>query len=129
MRPVRPNCHGDIEMARKGLFASIGHAVVVAAVAAVTLTAAGPAVAETGSSSKGLSVAPATRDASDFSGRRRYYREGHRAVVAGAGLAIATPRIRRAYDGDYECTPVHCGPNYKREGAYSGYGAPIFTGW
>jgi hypothetical protein len=114
-------------MARNGLFASIGHAVVVAAVAAVTLTAVGPAVAETGPSSKGLSAAPATRDATDLSARRRYYHGGHR--VAGAGLAIAAPRYRRAYDADYECTPVHCGPNYKREGAYSGYGAPIFTGW
>jgi hypothetical protein len=115
-------------MARKGLLASIGHAVVVAAFAAVTLTAAGPAVAETGPSSKGLSAAPATRDASDFSARRRYYRDDHRASVAGAGIAIETPRIRRAYDGAYECTPIHCGPNYKRDGAYSGYGAPIFTG-
>jgi hypothetical protein len=115
-------------MAQKGLFASIGHAVVIAAVAAVTLTAVEPAVAETGPAGKGLSAAPAARDATDFSARRRYYRGGHRAAVAGAGLAIATPRIRRAYD-DYECSPVHCGPNYKREGAYSGYGAPIFTGW
>ena len=109
-------------MAREGLFASIGHAVVIAAVAAVTLTAA-PAVAKTGSSSNGPSAAPATREASDFSARRRYHHG------AGAGLAIATPQYRRAYDSGYECTPVHCGPNYKREGAYGGYGAPIFTGW
>jgi hypothetical protein len=115
-------------MARKGLFASIGHPVMVAAVAAVTLTAVVPAVAETGPSGKGLSAAPATRDATDLSARRRYDRGGHR--MAGAGLAIAAPQYRRAYDyGDYECSPVHCGPNYKREGAYSGYGAPIFTGW
>ena len=116
-------------MAREGLFASIGHAVVIVAVASVTLMAVGPAAAETGPSGKGLSAAPATRDATDFSARRRYDHGGHRAAVAGAGLAIATPRMRRAYDGDYECTPVHCGPNYKREGAYGGYGAPIFTGW
>jgi hypothetical protein len=116
-------------MVRKGLFSLIGHAAVIATVAAVTLTAAVPAVAETGPAGKGLSAAPATRDASDFSARRRYYRDSHRAAVAGAGLAVAAPRYRRAYDSDYECSPVHCGPNYKREGAYGGYGAPIFTGW
>jgi hypothetical protein len=113
----------DIEMAREGLFASIGHAVVIAAVAAVMLAAAAPAVAETGPAGNGLSAAAATRDASDFSARRRV-RHG------GAGLAIAAPQYRRAYDyGGYECSPVHCGPNYKREGVYGGYGAPIFTGW
>jgi hypothetical protein len=116
-------------MAREGLFAAISHAVVIAAVAAVTLTAVVPAAAKTGPSSKGLSAAPAARDATDFSARRRYDHGGHRAAVAGAGFAIAAPRYRRAYDSDYECSPVHCGPNYKREGAYGGYGAPIFTGW
>jgi hypothetical protein len=114
-------------MTRKSLFSSIGLAAVIATVATVTLAAAAPAVAESGPAGKGLSAAPATRDASDFSARRREYRGGHRA--AGAGLAVATPQYRRAYDSAYECSPVHCGPNYKREGAYSGYGAPIFTGW
>jgi len=117
-------------MARNGLFSSIGHAAVIATVAAVTLTAVMPAIAETGPAGKGLTAASAARDATDFSARRRYYREGHRATSAGAGLAIATPRIRRAYDdGGYECSPVHCGPIYKGDGNYSGYGAPIFTGW
>jgi hypothetical protein len=114
-------------MAREGLFASFGHAVVIAAVAGLTLTAVVPAVAKTGPSNRGLSAAPASRDATDFSARRRYYRGGH--PVAGAGVAIAAPQYRRAYDSAYECSPVHCGPNYKREGAYGGYGAPIFTGW
>jgi hypothetical protein len=113
----------EIEMARKGLFSSIGHAAVIATFAAATLAAAAPAVAETGPAGKGLSAAPATRDASDFSARRRVRHGG------GAGLAIATPQYRRAYDSAFECNPVHCGPNYKREGAYGGYGAPIFTGW
>jgi hypothetical protein len=109
-------------MSRKSFFSSIGHAAVVATVAAVTLAA--PAVAETGPAGKGLSAAPVTRDASDFSARRRV----HHGAGAGA-VAIAAPRYRRAYDSAYECSPVHCGPNYKREGAYGGYGAPIFTGW
>jgi hypothetical protein len=110
-------------MAREDLFASIGHAAVIATVAAVTLAAAVPAVAEAGPAGKGLSAASATREASDFSARRRV-RHG-----AGAGLAVAAPQYRRAYDSDYECSPVHCGPNYKRGAPYSGYGAPIFTGW
>jgi hypothetical protein len=112
-----------IEMARNSFFSSIGHTAMIATVAAVTLAAAAPAVAETASSGNGLSAAPATRDASDFSARRRARHGG------GAGLAVAAPPYRRAYDSAYECSPVHCGPNYKREGAYGGYGAPIFTGW
>jgi hypothetical protein len=111
-------------MARNSFFSSIGHAAMIATVAAVTLAAAAPAIAETGLAGNGLSGTPATRDASDFSARRRGRHE-----VSGAGLAVAAPRYRRAYDSAYECSPVHCGPNYKREGAYGGYGAPIFTGW
>jgi hypothetical protein len=110
-------------MARKGLFSSIGQAAVIATVAAVTLAVVAPAVAETGPAGNGLSAASATRDASDFSARRRVRHGG------GAGFAIAAPQYRRAYDSDYECSPVHCGPNYKRGAPYSGYGAPIFTGW
>jgi hypothetical protein len=113
----------EIEMARKSFFSSIGHAAVIAMVAAVTQAVAVPAIAETGPAGKGLSGTSASRDATDFSARRRYHRG------AGIGLAIAAPQYRRAYDSAYECSPVHCGPNYKREGAYGGYGAPIFTGW
>jgi hypothetical protein len=113
-----------IEMARNSFFSSIGHMAVIATVAAVTLAAAAPAVAEIGSAGKGQSAASAIRGVSDFSARRRAHHGG-----AGAELVVVTPRYRRAYDSGYECSPVHCGPNYKREGAYSGYGAPIFTGW
>jgi hypothetical protein len=71
-------------MSRKSFFSSIGHAAVVATVAAVTLAA--PAVAETGPAGKGLSAAPVTRDASDFSASRRV----HHGAGAGA-VAIAAP--------------------------------------
>jgi hypothetical protein len=127
-RPTRPNCQEDTEMARKGLFTSIGHAAVIAT-AAMTLTAVAPSVAATGASGKGLTAAPATRDATDFSARRRVHHGGHRAAaVAGAELAIVSPQNRRAYDdGDYECTPVHCGPSYKRGAPNGGYGTPIFV--
>jgi hypothetical protein len=110
-------------MASKGLFSSIGHAL-IATVAAVALAGAAPAVAETGSAGKGLSGTPTSRNATDLSARRRVHRGG------GAGaVAIAAPPNRRVYDqGDYECSPVHCGPNYKRGHLYGGYGTPIFTG-
>jgi nicotinic acid phosphoribosyltransferase len=125
-------------MAGKGLFSSIGRAAVIATVAAVTLTAVEPAVAETGPAGKGLSAAPAPRDATDFSARRRHYR-GDRgagaaafAAVVGTGLAVAASQNRGAYDGDWGCSPVYCGPYYYRGDRYYGgygYGAPIFPGW
>jgi hypothetical protein len=127
--PARRNCQEDIEMVRKALFSSIGHAAVIAIFAAVTLTAIVPAVAETGPSGNGLTAAPATRDATDVSARRRVHHGGHPAAAAtGAELAIVSPQNRRAYDdGDYECTPVHCGPSYKRGAPNGGYGTPIFV--
>jgi uncharacterized low-complexity protein len=108
-------------MVRQGLLSLIGHAAVIATVAAMTLAAAVPAVAETGSAAKGRSAA-VTRNATDVSARRRVRHGG-----AGA-VAIAAPRYRRAYDGEYECTPVHCGPDYKRGAVYDGHGAVIFIG-
>jgi hypothetical protein len=121
-------------MARKGLFSSIGHAAVIATVAAVTLTAVEPAVAETGPAGNGLSAAPATRDATNFSARRRYHRGGGGAAAAAfAAMAGAASQNRGAYsDGDWRCSPVYCGPYYyggdRHYGGY-GYGAPIFPGW
>jgi hypothetical protein len=112
-------------MARKGLFSSIGHAAVIATVAAMALTAIRPAVAGAGPSGKGLKAA--ARDATDFSARRRYHHGGHRAAAV-AGAELVSPQHRRAYDdGDYECTPVHCGPSYKRGAPNGGYGTPIFV--
>src|SRR5665213_2052931 len=105
-RPLRPICHGGFEMTRKGLFSSIGYAVVVATFAAATLTVMVPAVAEAGSAGKGLSAVPATRNDTDFSSARRsYHRRGRGtaagafAAMAGTGLAIAASRNRDAYDG------------------------------
>jgi hypothetical protein len=126
-------------MARQGLFSSIGHAVVIATVAAVALAAVEPAVAKTGPAGKGPSAAVATRDATDFSARRRVvHRGGGRAAAAafagvvGTGLAVAAAQNRGAYDGDWRCSPVYCGPRYyggpRYDGGY-GYGAPIFPGW
>jgi len=117
-------------MTRKGLFSSIGYAVVVATFAAATLTVMVPAVAEAGSAGKGLSAVPATRNDTDFSSARRsYHRRGRGtaagafAAMAGTGLAIAASRNRDAYDGDWRCSPLYCGPNYYgSDRYYGGYG-------
>jgi hypothetical protein len=118
-------------MTRKGLFSSIGHAVVIATFAAVTLTAVVPAVAETGAAGKGLSRAPAPRDDTDFSARRRYHHGGGGAAagafaaVAGTGLAVAASQNRGAYadgNGNWECSPLHCGPRYYPGDSGYGYG-------
>jgi hypothetical protein len=118
-------------MALNGLFSSIGHAAVIATVAAVALTAVVPAVAEAQAAGKGLSGAPAPRDTTDFSARRRYHHGGGTAAagafaaMGGAGLAVGAPRNRGAYDnGGYDCSPLYCGPNYYgSDGYYRGYGS------
>jgi len=119
-------------MTRNALFSSIGHAVAIATVAAMTLTAAVPAVAKTGPAAKGVSAAPATRGATDFSARRRYHHGGGAAAagafaaIVGTGAAIAASRSRGAYaddSGNWECSPLHCGPRYyPGDGYYGGDG-------
>ena len=119
--------------ARKALFSSVSRAVVMATVAAVTLTAFGPSTARAGSApaGHGLSTA-ATSDATDFSSRRRYYGGGGAAAAAafagivGTGIAIAATQNRRYYDdgyGYYGGGPVYYGGGP----AYYG-GGPVYYG-
>jgi hypothetical protein len=114
-------------MALKSLFSSIGQAAVIATVAAVTLTAVAPAVAEAAPAGKGLSGTAMRRDATDFSARRRYHHgsgasaTGAFDAMTGAGVAAAASRNRGAYDhGDWNCSPVYCGPHYYRGDHYDG---------
>ena len=123
--------------ARKNLLSSISRAVVVATVAAVTVTAFEPSTARAGSAAadqgqaQNLSTA-ATSDATDFSARRRHYRRGGGAAAAaafagivGTGIAIAATQNRRHYynDGYYGGGPVYYGggqPYYRSQPYYGG---------
>ena len=71
--------------AQKGLFASIGRTTALATVAALALTAVEPSLAFAGSAKQqGLTAASGTSDATDFSARRRFYRGGGGAALAGS---------------------------------------------
>jgi hypothetical protein len=125
--------------ARKGLFSYIGRAAVMATVAAVALTVFEPSSAQAGSApaGKGVSVATASSDATDFSARRRYYRGGGGAAAAaafagivGTGIAIAASQNRDDYyygggPGYYGGGPVYYGGGpayYGGDPYYGGYG-------
>jgi hypothetical protein len=117
--------------ARKSLFSSFGRAAVMAAAAAVALTAVEPSLARAGSAphGKGLSMAAGTSGATDISAaRRRYYRGGGGAAAAaafagivGTGLAIAAAQNRDyGYYGG--------GPVYYGGGPYYYGGGPAYYG-
>ena len=100
---------------QKSVFSVHGRAAVIAAVAAVALTAVEPSLALAGRapSGKGLSAKSPSSDATDFSARRRFYRGGGSAAAAaafagivGTGLAIAAAQ----------------------SGPYYGYGGPVYYG-
>jgi hypothetical protein len=99
---------------QKSVFSVHGRIAVIAAVAAVALTAVEPSLALAGPapSGKGLSAKSPTSDATDFSARRRFYRGGGAAAAAafagivGTGLAIAAAQ----------------------SGPYHGYGGPVYYG-
>jgi hypothetical protein len=133
--------------ARKGMSFSVRRPAALAVVAALALTAVEPSASFAGSvpSGKGLSTATtshvATHTATDFSARRRVYRNGNGGAAAaaafagivGTGIAIAATQNRRdyydSYDGYYGGGPVYYGggPYY---GGYGGYrsGVPYFHG-
>jgi hypothetical protein len=131
-------------LTHRNLKSSTGRTVVLATVAAMALTAAGPSFARssaTGSKgiSKGISATGPSSDVTDFSAARRHYRHhggGDAAAAAAfAGMigtvgAIAASQARRdAYDdygpGYYAPPPAYYygGPRYSSPygGAY-GYG-------
>ena len=113
--------------ARKGLFSSIGRTAVMAAVAAMALTAFEPSVARAGSAPAGVSAKTGSSDATDFSAHRRRYGGGGGAAAAaafagivGTGLAIAASQNRyRYYDDSYA---------YYGGGHPAYYGGPVYYG-
>jgi hypothetical protein len=127
---------------RKGVFSVHGRAAVMATVAAVALTAVEPSLALAGPapSGKGLSAATLTSDATDFSARRRFYRDGGGAAAAaafagivGTGLAIAAAQNSPAYYygdsyGYYGGGPVYYGGGPYYYGGYGYGGVPYYRG-
>lgn len=124
--------------AQSGMFSRPRRATVLAAVAAVTLTAVGPSLAAAAPAQKGASVSAAQGQGgiTDVSARRRvhrhYYGGGGAAAAAafagivGTGLAIAAEQNRRDYYEDhyYYGRPAYYGPGY---GYYGG--GPYYRGW
>ena len=114
--------------AQKSLISHLGRTAVIAGVAAIALTAAGPTSALAGQAEKGLTAATATSGATDFSAQRRYYRRGYggggaalaAAAIVGTGIAIAASRPY-GYDsyGYYGGPPV---AYYESPGYGYGYG-------
>jgi hypothetical protein len=102
----------DAEMlARKGMFSSVGRPVVIAAVAALALSAVAPTAASARPFHRGFGGGAAA--AAAFAG------------VVGTGLAIAASRngYYDSYDGYYGPAPVYGGPVYYGGGpAYYGPG-------
>jgi hypothetical protein len=115
---------------QKSVFSVHGRAAVIAAVAAVALTAVEPSLALAGPapSGKGLSAASRTSDATDFSARRRFYRGGGAAAAAafagivGTGLAIAAAQSGPGYYG-------YGGPVYYGADPYYYGGGPYYGGY
>jgi hypothetical protein len=131
--------------AQRGLFSSIGHATVMATVAAVALTAVGPSLALAAPADKGRPAVAATHNITDFSSRGRVYRgRGYGGAAAaaafagivGTGIAIAASQNAYAYDDGYYGGggPVYYGGGpYYGGGGYGGYGyrnsgVPYFNG-
>jgi hypothetical protein len=126
---------------QKAVFSVHGRAAVIAAVAAVALTAVEPSLALAGPapSGKGLSAASPTSDATDFSARRRFYRGGGAAAAAafagivGTGLAIAAAQSGPAYYGYggpvyYGADPYYYGGGPYYYGGYGYGGVPYYRG-
>jgi hypothetical protein len=136
--------------ARKGKSFSVRRPAAIAVVTALALTAIEPSASFAGSapSGNGLSTASTSHTATDFSARRRVYRNGNGGAAAaaafagivGTGIAIAAAQNNRSYydsyDGYYGGGPAYYGggpvyygggPYY---GGYGGYrsGVPYFHG-
>lgn len=112
------------------LLSSAGRSVVMATIAALTVTMIEPPLAIAGPASKGVSAGTASSGATDFSSvRRRYYRRGNAAGAAAfMGLAIGTigaiaaQQQRYDYYNGYGYAPGYYGggPYYYGGGPYYG---------
>jgi hypothetical protein len=100
--------------ARKGMFSKVGRPVVMAAVAALALSA----------------VAPTAASARRFHGGGGAAAAAAFAGIIGTGLAIAASRpYYDSYDGYYGPAPVYGGPVYYGGPAYYGGGPGIYGGY
>jgi hypothetical protein len=101
--------------ARNGMFSSAGRTVVIAAVAALALSAVAPTAASARPYHRGFHGGGAAAAAA-FAG------------IVGTGIAIAAsrPRYYDSYDGYYGPAPVYGGPAYYESSPgynyYGGYG-------
>jgi len=120
--------------ADKGFVSHLGRAAMIAGVAAIVMTSAGPSVAAPAGKENGVTATTGTSGATDFSSRGRYYRGGGAAAAAafagivGTGIAIAAANSRRdyyepyGYGYGYGGPPVayYGGPGYYYGGGYYG---------
>jgi hypothetical protein len=129
--------------ARKGKSFSARRPAAIAVVAALALTAVEPSASFAGSAPPGNGLtAAASHTATDFSARRRVYRNGNGGAAAaaafagivGTGIAIAAAQNNRSYydsyDGYYGGGPVYYGGGPYYGGYGGGYrsGVPYFHG-
>jgi hypothetical protein len=102
--------------ARKGMLSSAGRPVVIAAVAALALSAIAPSAASARPHHRGFHHGGGAAAAAAFAG------------IVGTGIAIAASRSRDydSYDGYYGPAPVYGGPAYYGSSPgynyYGGYG-------
>ncbi len=108
--------------ARKGMFSSVGRPVVMAAVAALALSAVAPTAASARPFHRGFHGGGGAAAAAAFAG------------IVGTGLAIAATRgggYYDSYDSYYGPAPVYGGPVYYGGGPgygyYRGYGGDQST--
>ena len=126
--------------ADKGFVSHLGRTAMIAGVAATVLTSIGPspAVAAPAAKEKGLTAAPPTSGATDFSAQRRYYRGGYYrgggaagaalfAGIVGTGIAIAAANARRDYY--YDSYGYYGGPAYYPAPTYYYGGGPYYGGY
>jgi hypothetical protein len=102
-------------LTRKGFKSSTGRSVVLATVAAMALTAAGPSLAASPTKAKSVSAA------TDFSAARRHHHHGGGGAAAAAPVAgnvgtavgaIAAPNARDSYYDGYYGGPAYYGAPY-----------------
>lgn len=105
--------------ARKGMFSSVGRPVVMAAVAALALSAVAPTSASARPYHRGFHGGGGAAAAAAFAG------------IVGTGLAIAAsrPGYYDSYDSYYGPAPVYGGPVYYGGPAYYGGGAGVYGGY
>ena len=122
--------------ADKGFVAHLGRAAMIAGVAAIVMTSAGPSVAAPAGKENGVTATTGTSGATDFSSQRRYYRGGYYrgggaaaaaafAGIVGTGIAIAAANSRRDYYEPYGYGYGYGGPPvayYGGPGYYYGGG-------